>query len=280
VRVLLIVNPRSRRGRRLGDAVRSQLERLGIEPVEDAAHPEPPDAIVVAGGDGTLARAIGMALALDVPVGLVPLGTFNDLAHTLAIPLDLEAACAVIASGHTRTIDVARVNGAYYATEASIGLSSRLTRLQKVRDKQRFGFVAIFASALRAVKYLRPIRADVSYDGKTVRLNAVQLTVANSNHFGGFITVEDAAVDDGWLDLYSVEVDRFTRLVSVLHAMISGKRRTAEGVRTFRSAAFGVATRRPHRITADGEPAGITPARFEILPGALRVFVPAEVYAE
>jgi YegS/Rv2252/BmrU family lipid kinase len=276
VRALIVVNPLSRHGRRLGGAVRAQLEQLGIELVEDPTHSERLDAIVVAGGDGTLARTIGMALALDVPIGIVPLGTFNDLARTLAIPLDLEGACAVIASGHTRTIDVARVNGAYYVTEASIGLSSRLTRLQKVRDKQRFGFFAIVASALAAVKYLRPFQAEVSYDDKRVRLKAVQLTVANSNHFGGFITVEDAAIDDGWLDLYSVEVDRFTRVASVVHAMISGERQAAEGVRTFRSRAFGVTTRRWHHITADGEPAGTTPARFEILPGALRVFVPGD----
>jgi len=270
----MVVNPLSRHGRRLGDAVRSQLERLGIELVEGPADSERPDAIVVAGGDGTVARTIGMALALDVPIGIIPLGTFNDLARTLAIPLDMETACAVVASGHTRTIDVAHVNGAYYVTEASIGLSSRLTRLQKVRDKQRFGFLAIVASALRAVKHMRPFHAEVSYDGKRVHLKAVQLTVANSNHFGGFITVEDAAVDDGWLDLYSVEVDRFTRVASVVHAMISGERRAAEGVRTFRSRAFDVATGHRHHITADGEPAGTTPARFEILPGSLRVFVP------
>jgi len=280
VRALMVLNPLSRQGRRLGDAVRSQLVQLGVDLVDGPTHSERLDGIVVAGGDGTLARTIGMALALDVPIGIVPLGTFNDLARTLAIPLDLESACAVIASGHTRTIDVAHVNGAYYVTEASIGLSSRLTRLQKVRDKQRFGFFAIVASLFRAVKYMRPFHAEVSYDGKLVRLKAVQLTVANSNHFGGFITVEDAAIDDGWLDLYSVEVDRFTRVASVVHAMISGQRRAAEGVRTFRSRAFGVATRRRHHITADGEPAGTTPARFEILPGSLRVFVPGDDRAE
>jgi diacylglycerol kinase (ATP) len=275
----MILNPLSRHGRRLGDAVRAQLEQLGIELVDGPTRSERLDAIVVAGGDGTLARTIGMALALDVPIGIVPLGTFNDLARTLAIPLELEDACAVIASGHTRTIDVARVNGTYYVTEASIGFSSRLARLQKVYDKQRFGFFATVASALGALRYMRPFHAEVSYDGKRVHLKAVQLTVANSNHFGGFITVEDAAIDDGWLDLYSVEVDRITRVASVVRAMISGERRGAEGVRTLRSRAFDVTTRRWHHITADGEPAGTTPARFEILPGALRVFVPSEVRA-
>ncbi len=274
MRVLLVVNPQSRRGRALGGDVRRELTLRGVEAVDKASSLEGLDAIVVAGGDGTFARAIGTALAFGVPIGLVPLGTFNDLARTLAIPLDVEGASATIAAGRTRAIDVARVNGAYYASEASIGVSSRLTRLQKARDKQRFGLLAVMAGALAAVRFLRPFHAWVSYDGTTVCLRTVQLTVANSSHFGGFITVADAAVDDGWLDLYSVDVGSAGSLLALAGALLSGKPRSAENVRTFRSTTFTVTAKRPRHIVADGEPAGKTPARFEILNRALRVFVP------
>jgi len=274
MRALLVVNPHARRGRVLGGDVRRQLALRGVETTETASSPENLDAIVVAGGDGTFAREIGKALAFGLPMGIVPLGTFNDLAHTLAIPFDIEAACATIASARTRTIDVARVNAAYYVSEASIGVSSRLTRLQKERDKQRFGLLAVLASARVAVKYLRPFHAEVVWDDASARLRTVQLTVANSNHFGGFITVEGAAVDDGWLDLYSVEIDGAKSILSLLGAILSGKPRAAENIRAIRSASFSVATRRPRAIVADGEPAGKTPARFAILRRALRVFVP------
>jgi diacylglycerol kinase (ATP) len=274
MRALLVVNPHARRGRELGGEVRSQLARQGVETVETASSPESLDAIVVAGGDGTFARAIGTALAFGLPMGLVPLGTFNDLARTLDIPFETEAACATIAAGRTRTIDVARVNSAYYVSEASIGVSSRLTRLQRARDKQRFGLLAIVASAFAAVKYLRPFHADVAYDGASVRLRTIQLTIANSNHFGGVITVDGAAVDDGWLDLYSVRLDGPGSVVALLAAIVCGEPQAAENVRAIRSAAFSVTTRRPRAIVADGEPAGTTPARFEVLRKALRVFVP------
>jgi YegS/Rv2252/BmrU family lipid kinase len=231
----------------------------------------PIDAIVVAGGDGTVARYISRAIDLDVPIGIVPLGTFNDLARALAIPLDLDEACALIASGKTRRIDVARVNGLYYATEASVGISSRIARLQKSGDKQRFGFVAVALSVLRAVRFVRPFRAEITYDDGCAGVKTIQLTVANSQSFGGFITVNDAAIDDGWLDLYAVDGVGLWP-VRVLAAIVAHQGRSAEGVRTFRSTAFSVSTRRRHRITADGEPAGTTPARFEILPAALRVF--------
>jgi YegS/Rv2252/BmrU family lipid kinase len=274
LRAEFVLNPLSRRGNQLGDAVRAEFARVGVELVESGALSHGLDAIIVAGGDGTLAGQIPRAIALAVPIGLVPLGTFNDLARTLAIPFDVNGACAVIASGRTRTIDAARVNGAYYVTEASIGISSRLARLQRSEDKQRFGLLAILASLLQAARYARPFRAEIAYDGKHARVRAIQLTVANSPRFGGFINVEDAAIDDGWLDCYSVEIENALQFFSVAGAIVTGRRRSARGLRTFRSTAFEVRTHRPHHISADGEPAGETPARFEVLSNALRVFVP------
>jgi diacylglycerol kinase (ATP) len=273
VRAQLVVNPRSRRGARLGQRVRSELRSLGIE-LDESPHATELDAIVIAGGDGTLARQIPHALALGIPVGIVPLGTFNDLARALSIPLDVEGACAVIAAGRMRAIDVAVVNGTYYVTEASIGISSRLARRQRPRDKQRFGLLAILASLVLTARHSRPFRAQVTFNGTRETFKAVQLTVANSASFGGFITVEDAAIDDGWLDLFAVEIENVVQLFSVAAAIVAGKRRSAQGLRTFRARAFDVWTRRSHRISADGEPAGKTPARFEVLPSALNVLVP------
>ena len=273
MRVRLVLNPRSRRGRSFADAVRVALRNRGVD-VAESPRPNGADAIVVAGGDGTLVGEIPRALERDVPVGIVPLGTFNDLARTLGIPLDVAGACDVIAAGRTRRIDAARVNGTYYVSEASIGISSRLARRQRPEEKQRFGLLAIVGSALTAVRYARAFHAEVSYGSTKERLRVVQLTVANSQRFGGFITVDDAAIDDGELDLYAVEIESAGQLFSVASAIVLGNRRLARGLHTRRATAFDVWTRRPHHISADGEPAGKTPARFEVLPGALRVFVP------
>lgn len=250
-----------------------ELRRLGVG-VCEAGTSDRIDAIVVGGGDGTLVRQIPRALELGLPIGILPLGTFNDLARTLGIPLDPRGACEVIAAGRTRAIDVARVNGSYYVTEASIGISSRLARRQRPRDKQRFGFLAILASALQAARYARPFHVEIAYEGGRARLRAIQLTIANSQRFGGFITADDAAIDDGRLDCYSVEIDNVGQFFSVAGAIVAGHTRSARGLQTFRAPAFNVWTRRPHHISADGEPAGKTPARFEVLPQALELLVP------
>ncbi|MBV8491174.1 MAG: YegS/Rv2252/BmrU family lipid kinase [Candidatus Eremiobacteraeota bacterium] len=277
MRALLQVNRNSRLGTALGDQVRAELEACGIQLV-DADSPqaasERPDCIVAVGGDGTIARMIPRAIELGVPLGVVPIGTFNELARTLGIPFDVSAACATIGAGHTRTIDVARVNGAYYTSEASLGVSSRIARLQKPQDKQRFGFLAIVASVFQAIRHIRPMRAEVEFDGRVERFKTVQLTIANSDRFGGILSVSDASIDNGWLDLYSVDIHNVYEAFSVARAMIQGKREPAPGLRTYRSTRFSVRTRHRHRISADGESAGRTPAVFEVLPKALDVIVP------
>jgi diacylglycerol kinase (ATP) len=254
--------------------LRRELRNRGIEMVKRALTPGDVDGIIAAGGDGTVVRLIGRAIALGVPIGVVPLGTFNDLARTLALPFDLSEACDVIAAGSTRTIDVARVNGFFYVNEASIGISSRLARLQTRDEKQRFGVLSFAVSALQAFRHARPIRAEVAFDDRVERFKTVQLTVANSHHFGGFFTISDAAIDDGWLDLYAVEINRFAQAFSVGRALFAGRPGSVPGLQSYRATVFRVFTRRPHRITADGEPAGTTPAVFEIVPKALRIFAP------
>jgi diacylglycerol kinase (ATP) len=274
VRALLAVNPLSRRGSE-GRAVRDGLSRVGVEVVDEGPAMGAIDAIVVGGGDGSVARRVPLALALGVPIGVVPLGTFNDLARTLGIPFDVKAACGVIASGHAATVDVARVNGVYFLTEASIGISSRLARLHRPRRGERGGLWTTARRALQILVKARPFYAEVAYQGRRTRLRTMQLTIANSQRIGGFIKVAGAAIDDGFLDLYSVDVESAADFLSVARAMLSGRpRRHARGLRALRSTFFEVWTRRRHHISADGEPAGTTPARFEILPQAVRFLAP------
>ena len=278
----MVLNRTSRRGGELADTVLHELAAQGIEAIDDrdAANPERRvDCVVVAGGDGTIVHAIAHAIRLDLPLGIVPTGTINELARTLAIPLEVGPACATIARGATRTIDLGRVNGVYYANEASIGISSRLARLQDPLEKRRLGMWSIVSSAFRAFRHARPLHAVVRFDGQAERFKSIQLTVANSHRFGGLFMASDAAIDDGWLDLYSVDISNVVSAFSVARAIIAGRRESVPGLRTYRSTRFDVHTRHRHHISADGEPAGKTPAIFEILPRALRVFVPHDTIA-
>ncbi len=273
----LVVNEHSRRGRELGRDVRRALADAGIDVSEDGWPSEIPthvDCIISAGGDGTLLGAIAVAIERDVPLGIIPLGTFNELARTLDIPLDIEGAVRVIVAGGVRSIDVGRVNGLYFVNEASIGISSRITRLQTTELKQRFGMLGVIATLFQALRHSRPINAEVRFDGTSQRMRTIQMTIANSHRFGGYLNVPGAAIDDGWLDLYSIDIEGPREAFAVAHAIFTGRKRHVPGLRVLRSARFEILTHHDHRITADGEPAGITPATFEVVPKALRVFAP------
>ena len=274
--VHLVLNESSRRGREWGPALREALREAHIDFIETttiADDPKGVDAIIVAGGDGTVIGCIATIIERDLPVGIVPLGTFNDLARTLGIPLDVKGAVEVIARRKERAIDVGYVNGKYFVNEASIGISSRISRLQTPELKQRFGLWAVFGTALQAFRYSQPIHAEVRYDHRIDRLKTIQLTVANSGHFGGLLEVPGHSIDDGWLDLYSVDIENFREAFAIAHALVRGKQQAVPGLRTIRAKFFEIRTRKPHRIAADAEPAGTTPATFEVRPKALRVFV-------
>lgn len=274
MRALLVINSRSRRGAESGERVREQLRNCGIEFVEDDH--ESVDAVIAGGGDGTIIRAVPVAMERKVPLGIVPLGTFNDLARTLGVPLDVDEACSAIAGGKTRTIDVGRVNGQYFVNEASIGLSTRIARKQTPEVKRRFGWLAIAATTIQTLREAFPFHVSLEHEGGVKSSYTVQVTVANSNHFGGIVEIPDATIDDAQLDLFSVEVRSWFGVFPILGAIAARRFTDAPGVRHYRGPKFTVKARRKHHVTTDGEPAGFTPATFEVVPQAVQIYIAQE----
>jgi diacylglycerol kinase (ATP) len=273
---LLILNEKARRGLQDAQLVCRLLDENGIDYVRDTLDRNV-DVVIVAGGDGTVTWSIPLALNRGVPVAIIPLGTFNDLAHALDIPMDLSEACRLVLKGERRKIDVGRVNGKYFVNESSVGLSSRIARRQTPEIKQRLGFLGVIGTTLQSIRKTRPFRVELAYDGHREQFRSVQLTIANNKRFGGLIERPDAAIDDGWLDLYSVEAQTWWQFFGIVRKIVARDPTSGEGLRTRRAARFDVHTRHAHHIEADGEPAGLTPAIFEILPRALEVLVPNAV---
>lgn len=286
MRVLLLLNPKARRGDRFEPALLEAFGRHGCDVIREdldhadgglavmTRHKADVDCVAVGGGDGTLISAVRGIIACDLPLGIIPLGTFNDLSRTLDIPADPVEAVGVIAAGKVREIDVGRVGGKYFVNEASIGISTRIARKQTPEVKKRFGLLGIAGTTLTTLRYSRPFSVTVRYDGKEERFRTLQLTIANSHHFGGLLTNRDAAVDDGLLDLYSLEIDRWTQVLPLLGPIARRQIADSECVRNRKSASFEISTGHPHHVFADGEPATMTPARFDVIPKAVRVFVP------
>lgn len=286
-RVLLIRNPTARRGvadltpvyARLAG---SRIAVLSVAPAraEDVTaailgHRGQVDAVVVAGGDGSLNAAAPGLLEAGLPFGILPLGTANDLARTLAIPSDPVAAVAIVASGLTRALDVGSVNARPFFNVASIGPSASLARTLTGAGKRRWGRLGYAGAGLRVLARARPFQARIIHAGVTAEVRTWQIAVGNGRHYGGGnVVATAAAIDDARLDLYSLEFTSAWKLPLMLPAFRTGAHGTWREVRTMRGVAFDVATRRPRPVNADGELVTETPAQFRVHPAALRVFVP------
>jgi len=243
------------------------------------------DAVVVAGGDGTVSLAIQQLAGGRVPLGIVPAGTGNDLANTLGLrDLDADAAADAVIAGTTRTIDLARVTrtdgtSVLYGTVLASGFDSkvndRANRMRWPRGHMRYN-VAILVEFLR----LRGIPFDVELelaDGVTERIagELVMATVGNGRSYGGGIPIcPDADLEDGLLDVTLLRPAGRLKLLRLLPRVYRGTHTSIDEVTTYRVRSARLAS---PGVTAyaDGDPLGPLPLRVDVVPGALRVFARA-----
>ncbi|MBB4001447.1 MAG: lipid kinase [Aurantimonas endophytica] len=233
------------------------------------------DLVVLGGGDGTLRASAAALMEAGLPLGILPLGTANDLARTLTIPTDVTAAAAVIAADHRRAVDLGEVNGQLFFNVASIGFSADLARSLTAAAKKRWGKLGYAIAAFKLLRQSRPFSVEIEHDGVTERVRTVQISVGNGRFYGGGMAVAaNAAPDDGLLDVYSLEVEHWWELVALAPSLRFGTQGRWKKVRTFQTTALSLSTRRPHDVNADGDLASSTPASFRIHRKALSVFVP------
>ncbi|SDW30589.1 diacylglycerol kinase [Arthrobacter sp. cf158] len=236
------------------------------------------EALVVVGGDGMVHLGVNALAGLEIPLGIVPSGTGNDVARLLSLPLaDTAAACsrvlAAMATGGRR-IDVGRVTAAGRTTRFAGVLSAgfdaavneRANSWRWPRGKSRYNL-----AMLRELGSFRRIEYTVTADGTTWKQPALLISVANGQFIGGGMQITpDALPDDGWLDLFVVRPLSRLRFLAVFPKVFAGKHTShpaveIKRVRNVRLEAAGVVA------YADGERLASLPVEVDVIPGGLRV---------
>jgi diacylglycerol kinase (ATP) len=299
--VTLLVNPAARGGAHTGAATRA-AERLRAHDVRTTiisggsaaestellriAVSMGTDAVVVAGGDGTVNLAIQELAGTGVPLGIVPAGTGNDMATALGLrELDAEAAAEAIVARHTRLIDLARVTRtdgttAYFGTVLASGFDSRVNdranAMRWPRGGSRYNIaILIEFLTLKGIPYEVDL---VLADGATERIvgDLVMGTVGNGSSYGGGIPIcPDADPADGLLDVTLVRPAGRLRLLRLLPRVYKGTHTTVPEVSTYRVSSVRLAS---PGVTAyaDGDPIGLLPLTIDVVPAALSVFTPSD----
>ncbi|WP_036485131.1 lipid kinase [Myxosarcina sp. GI1] len=233
------------------------------------------DIVIIGGGDGTLNAVAASLVKTELPLGIIPLGTANDLARTLKIPESIAEAVKIIADGKLQYIDLGCVNDKYFFNVASLGLSVKITQNLSKGAKRRWGIFAYLFTAFKVIIKVRPFRAEVRYDDRSFKIKTLQIAIGNGRYYGGGMSIaEDAAIDDELLNLYSLEIKHWWQILPIIFKLRGGENQGLSGVRTYRGKKIEVYTRHPQTINTDGELTTATPATFRVIPKAIAVFVP------
>jgi YegS/Rv2252/BmrU family lipid kinase len=284
---ILIVNTASRSGADGFEPARDKLVAAGIE-LLDARAVEKPEAlpdevrgaierapmVIVGGGDGTLSQTVDHFLGTDTVFALLPLGTANSFARTLEIPLDLDGAVAVIASGVRKRIDLGEIDGDYFVNTASIGLSPMVAQSVPMGLKRVLGRVGYLAWAVRCAFKFRPFRLTIKERDVRYRFWATEVRIANGGHFGGVELVETAELDSGQIVIEAVTGKSLARLAWTWLAALARLPRGETSSLELRGREFRVDTRPRRRVSIDGELSKKTPITVRVARAAVEVAAP------
>ncbi|HEY3971002.1 MAG TPA: diacylglycerol kinase family protein [Solirubrobacteraceae bacterium] len=292
--ICLIVNPSAgggKAGRVLPDVlvaleghgllVRSELTRdlaHARELARDAALAG--ETIVCLSGDGMVGAVADVLREFpDALLGVLPGGRGNDFARVLGIPADPVEACAVVAAGYSRKLDLGEVGGQAFVGIASVGFDSDANRIANEAPAWLGGLVYAYG-ALRALLFWRPARFEVELDppGERHSFSGYTVGACNSKTYGGGMrAAPDALLDDGLLDVVVLEsVSKFSFLTRILPKVFSGAHVREPNVKVFRAHEIAISADRPFTMYADGDPIGELPLRARAIGGAMRVLVPSD----
>ncbi len=235
--------------------------------------------VVAGGGDGTINAVASVLAGSGVAFGVLPLGTLNHFAKDLGIPLALEEAVRVLASGRAAQVDVGEVNGRIFLNNSSLGLYPEIVR-DREKQQQRLGrgkwLAALWATiaALRRYPFLS-VRMDAG--GERLARRTPFVFIGNNEYtMQGLAIGERARLDGGTLSLYVAQRPGRLGLLRFALRALSGRLAQERDFDVLLSATIDIETRHAHlRVATDGEVNVMkTPLRYRVRPGALTVMVP------
>jgi diacylglycerol kinase (ATP) len=296
----VICNPSSGGGDYSPDEVGEALEDFDLEWITTAKRGDAREAarswreglLLVVGGDGTVNEAVnGLGLAgfpPGVTLGILPTGTGNDLAATLAIPEDRKRAVETLRGMRVRTLDAARIDSAgigerYFINVATGGIGAEISGVTDKETKSRWGKLAYLRASLEAARGFDTQEFLITLDGGEHRVKAVNLAVANCRYAGGgWLAAPGANPEDGLLDIVVIEEAGISGVLDLAPAALArSDYLDKEGVFHARAKEIQIGSEPGSlRFTADGEVIGDEPASFSALPDSLRVVVGARYEPE
>lgn len=234
------------------------------------------DAVIAAGGDGTINEVVNGLAGRGVPLGIVPLGTSNVLAHEIGVGDDPLRAARAILGGRRKAIALARANGRLCCLMVSAGYDARAIRRVRPALKKLFGEAAYYLAGLEEM--LAGGRTMLTVEADGARCEASSVIVANGRLYGGkYLCAPDADLTAP--DLQVVTMRRAGRWNALRYGLALMRGRLHElpdvqGVPATRIRILGPAG---EPWQSDGDLLGTLPVTITVEPAAIEVLVPAAI---
>ncbi|HEX9016221.1 MAG TPA: YegS/Rv2252/BmrU family lipid kinase [Chloroflexota bacterium] len=248
----------------------SDTDRVLRGAIEDGA-----EAVIVAGGDGSINLALQTIARTPVALGVIPTGTGNVWAREVGIPLDVRGATNTLLRGDVRIVDLGRANGRYFLAMAGVGFDATVTRVMKATSKRRLGMLAYVVAATVEALRLRGSETVISVGGLRLRRRILMVAVCNTRLYGAVLRMApDAFLDDGLLDVSVFYGKGLWAKVRHPVKALFGTHGSDPDVESFGTAGLRIESKDYLPVQLDGDYFGTTPVEIDVVPAALRVIIP------
>ena|SRR5687768_9203645 len=234
--------------------------------------------VIAAGGDGTLSGVVDGLVDTQIPLLILPTGTWNALAQALDIPLQIDAALELLFQEHRiRTIDAIQVDQSYYVLSVSAGVGARTMEDVKREEKRRFGRLADLRSAIVHALEFRSHTFEVKIDGKFTKFRASELMVANSSILGLKILRLDPNIrmDDGKLNVCRIYANSIGEYLRLAASMLRGDQQHSWNLSCVEALQeVEIHSKEKLPVQGDGDLIGKLPVTVRIHPQAVQIVTP------
>lgn len=237
------------------------------------------DRIFIAGGDGTISSVLNSIIDLKVPVGVLPLGTFNNFSKSLKLSSDIDESIKQIFDGKIINIDLAKVNGRVIINNSSVGIYPKLVSLREESqvDLKLSKPAAMFVAFVKAVFLFPLIKVVLSSDNSDIKVKTSFVMVSNNKYIMDLNKIgERESLTEGLLYVYLIRCRSRLCVIKVLFKALMNKLNQEKDFELIPTKKVEVKMHKKYiEVAADGEVFKQSPPlRYQICPGCLKIIVP------
>lgn len=229
--------------------------------------------ILVAGGDGTVDSVVNamMSMKINLPIGILPVGTANDFGKFIGIPSDVTKACNQILESEPKAVDVGKINGKYFINVASSGLFTDVSQKTDLNLKNTIGKLAYYLKGIEEIPNFRKLKVHLKSKELEYNGEMYLILVFNGQTAGNFKLATRADVNDGYLDVIMIKAVPIIEILPLFIKILKGEHLDSDKVIYFKTNDVLIESDEDIVVDIDGEKGPDFPLRITCIKGGIKV---------